>query len=86
MKRVSACKVWGTEIEQENQALKVLGGIKNIANSNQNLDEYFLSVAGMGNIIATFCDRFGISEDQMWKWEDHYQLSESKNTRLKQRL
>ena len=55
------------EIEQENQALKVLGGIKNIANSNQNLDEYFLSVAGMGNIIATFCDRFGISEDQMWK-------------------
>ena len=31
-------------IEQENRALKVLSEIKGIANSNQNLDEYFLRV------------------------------------------
>ena len=35
----------------------------------------------MGNIMTTFCDRFGISEDQACKRKDQYQLSGSKNKR-----
>ena len=63
--------------------LKTLGGIKGIANSSQNLDEYFLSAAKMSNIITAFCDRFGISEGQTYKREDHYQLSGLKNKRYR---
>ena len=58
----------------------MLGGIKGIANSSQNLDEYFLSAAEMGNIITQFCYRFGISEYKTCKREDHflYHLSGSR--------
>ena len=65
----------GHGIEQENQALKMLGGMKGIANLSQNLGEYFLSAAKKGNTITTFCDRFGISQDQICERENHYQLS-----------
>ena len=54
-------------IEQENRALKVLGGIKGIANSSECLEEYFLSAAEMSNIIADFCVKFGIAEDEARK-------------------
>ena len=54
--------------EQENRALKVLGGIKGIANSSQNLNEYFLSANKISN-ISKFRDRFCISEDQPCKWK-----------------
>ena len=69
-------------IEQENRSIKVMGGIKGIGNSSINLDEYFLSAAEMSNIIASFCNRFGISESEACKREDHYQLSGSKNSRI----
>ena len=39
----------------------------------------------MGN-ITTFCDQFGISEDQACKREDHYQLSGSKNKRIQNKV
>ena len=37
--------------EQENRALKVIGGIKDIANSEVILNEYFLTAAEIGNIV-----------------------------------
>ena len=37
--------------EQENRAVKVLGGIKGIASSQKLLDEYFLTAAEMSNIV-----------------------------------
>ena len=62
-------------IEQRNRSIKVMGGIKGISNSSINLDEYFLSTAEISNIITSFCDKFGISESEACKREDHYQLS-----------
>ena len=70
-------------IEQENRSIKVMGGIKGISNSSINLDEYFLSTAEISNIITSFCDKFGISESEACKREDHYQLSGSKNSRIR---
>ena len=69
-------------IEQENRALKVLEGIKGISNSSECLEEYFLSAAEMNNVIADFCEKFGIAKDEVWKRENHYQISGSKNCRI----
>ena len=69
-------------IEQENRALKVLGGIKGIANSYQELDEYFLTAAKIGNMIKDFCETFGINDNQNTKSDDHYQLAGSRNIRI----
>ena len=69
-------------IEQENRALKVLEGIKGISNSSECLEEYFLSAAKMNNVIADFCEKFGIAKDEVWKRENHYQISGSKNCRI----
>ena len=65
-------------IEQENRAVKVLGGIKGIANNRKALDEYFLNVSEMGNIIQDFCDVFNIQTEAP-KRTQHYQLTWSKN-------
>ena len=62
------------DIEQESRALKVLG-IKGIANSSECLEECFLSAAEMSNIIADFCQKFEIAEDEARKRGNHYQLS-----------
>ena len=66
-------------IEQENKSMKILGGIKGIANNQQALDEYFLTAGEMGNIIEDFADVFQIRDSQSHKRE-HYQLTGSKNT------
>ena len=58
-------------------------GIKGISNSSINLDEYFLLTAEISNIITSFCGKFGISESEACKREDHYQLSGSKNSRIR---
>ena len=47
-------------IEQENRAVKVLRGIKGIANSRKALDGYFLTLSEMGNIIQDFCGVFNL--------------------------
>ena len=70
-------------IEQENRSIKVMVGIKGTSNSSINLHEYFLSTAEISNIITSFCDKFGISESEACKREDHYQLSGSKNSRIR---
>ena len=48
-----------------------MGGIKGISNSSINLDEYFLSTGEISNIITPFCNKFGISESDACKREDH---------------
>ena len=68
-------------IEQENRAVKVLGGIKGIANNQKALDEYFLTVSEMGNIIEDFCEVFNIHSETP-KRTQHYQLTGSKNQRI----
>ena len=70
-------------IEQENRALKVTGGIRGIANNQQALNEYFLTTAEMGNIVESFCQTFGIEEDGSRKRDEHYQLTGSKNKRIR---
>ena len=65
-------------IEQENREVKALGGIKGVANSRKALDEYFLTVSDMENIIQDFCDVFNI-QNVAPKRTQHYQLTGSKN-------
>ena len=69
-------------IEQENRAMKVLGGIKGLANYNQAFNEYFLTASELGNIMESFCETFGTEENQSRKRDEHYQLSGSKNYRI----
>ena len=68
-------------IEQENRAVKVLGGIKGIAYNQKALDEYFLTVSEMRNIIEDFCEVFNIHSEAP-KRTQHYQLTGSKNQRI----
>ena len=72
-------------IEQEHRALKVLGGIKKIASSSEYFKEYILLTAKMSN-IADFCEKFGITDDEVRKRENHYQLSASKNSRIQDNI
>ena len=58
-----------------------MGGIKGIANNRKALDEYFLTVSEMGNIIQDFCDVFNI-QNEAPKRTQHYQLTGSKNERI----
>ena len=69
-------------IEQENRALKVIGGIKGIANSEVTLNEYFLTAVEMGNIVNNFCETCGIDENQSRKRDEHHQLTGSKNAMI----
>ena len=66
-------------IEQENRAIKVLGGITGIANNWKALHKYFLTVSEMGNIIQ--CDVFN-KQNEAPKRTQHYQLTGSKNERI----
>ena len=59
------------------------GGIRGIANNQQALNEYFLTTAEMGNIVESFCQTFGIEEDGSRKRDEHYQLTGSKNKRIR---
>ena len=68
-------------IEQENRAMKVLGGIKGIVNNEKALDQYFLIVPEMGNIVEEFSTLFN-NESAGRKWDEHYQLTGRKNTQI----
>ena len=72
-------------IEQENRAIKVLEGIKKIANNRKALDEYFLTVSEMRNIIHNFCEVFYMKKEAP-KRAQHYQLTGSKNERINDNL
>ena len=68
-------------INQENKAVKLLGGIKVIANNPKALDEYFLTVSEMGNTIEDFYKVCNI-QNEVQKRTRHYQLTVSKNQRI----
>ena len=68
-------------IEQGNRPPKVVQGIKGIANSNQTLNEYFLTAAEMRSIVVNFRETFSIG-DQGRKREKHHQLSRAKQTTI----
>ena len=67
-----------TMSQSRKTAVKLLGGIKGIANNWKALDECFLTVSEMGNIIQDFCDVFNIQNEGP-KRTQHYQLAGSKN-------
>ena len=68
-------------IEQENRAIKVLGGLTGIANNWKAPHEYFLTVSETGNIIQDFCDVFNKQNEAPKRTQD-YQLTGSKNKRI----
>ena len=79
-KKAFALQIWGTVYvnwgipwnRSRETSIEGVDGIIGIANLSQNLDEYFLSAAEMGNFNATFYDRFDISKNSTCKREDHY--------------
>ena len=69
-------------IEQENRALKVLGGIKGIANSEDVPNEYFVTAGEIGNMVEKLCETFHVAENQWRKRDEHHQLYGSKKGRI----
>ena len=67
-------------LEQQNRALRVLGGIKWIANSQTALDEFFMTAGEMSLLLDQFTDHYHLRNSRNTK--EHYQLSGSKNKRI----
>ena len=67
-------------IEHENRALKVIGGIKGIANKPSILNTYFLAHPEMKKILSEFNSIFGI--ESVEQNEEHYELTERAKIRL----
>ena len=70
-------------IKQDIRAIKVLGGIKGIANNQKVLDKYFLTASKIGNIIEEFCEDFEAHGEVPERFQ-HYQLTGSKSERIKE--
>ena len=51
-------------MEQQNRAMKVLGGIKGIANNVLALEQYFLLIPEIGGIIEEFNSLFNIERSE----------------------
>ena len=49
-------------IEDENRTMKVLGGIKFIANGIKKLRKYFIIAPEINQIIQDFCEAFDIED------------------------
>ena len=69
------------DLEQQNRVMKVLGGIKGIANSQTTLDEYFMTAVELSLPLDQFSDQYDLHNNSL-KRKQHYQLSGSKNQRL----
>ena len=67
-------------LEQQNRTLKVLGGIKGIANSQTALDGFFMAAREMSLLLDQFADHHHLRNSRNTK--EHYQLSSSKNKRI----
>ena len=67
-------------LEQQNRALKVLGGIKGIANSQTALDEFFMTAGEMSLLRDQFANHYHLRNSRNTK--EHYQLPGSKNKRI----
>ena len=61
-------------IEYENRTMKVLGGIKGIANGINKLGKYFIIAPEINQIIQGFCEAFDIA-----KRDEHQELTGNKN-------
>ena len=68
-------------LEQQNRVMKVLGGIKGIANSQTALDEYFMTAEELSLLLDQFSDQYDLRNNSL-KRKQHYQLSGSKNQRI----
>ena len=68
-------------IEHENRTMKVLGGIKGIANDINKLDKYFTIAPEINQIIQDFCEAFDI-KDYNSKRDKHLELFGDKNQRI----
>ena len=68
-------------LEQQNRAVKVLGGVKGIANSHTALAEYFMAAGELSLLLDQFSDQYDLRNNSL-KRKQHYQLSGSKNQRL----
>ena len=68
------------ELEQQNRALKVLGGIRGIANSQTALDKFFMTAEEVSLLLDQFADHYHLFNCRNTK--EHYQLSGSKNKRI----
>ena len=49
-------------LEPQNRAIKVLGGIKGIANSQTALDEYFMIAEELSLLLDQFSDQYDLSQ------------------------
>lgn len=67
-------------LEQQNRAMKVLGGIKGSANNQNALDEYFMTAGEMSLILDQFAAHYNLRDAP--NVTEHYQLTGSKNKRI----
>ena len=67
-------------MEQQKHTLKVLRGIKGIANSQTALDELFMTAGEMSLLLDEFTDNYHLRNSRNTK--EHDQLSGSKNKRI----
>ena len=68
-------------LEQQNRAMKVLGGIKGIANSRNALDEYFMTARELPLLLDQFSDQYYLRNNSL-KRKQQYELSGTKNRRI----
>ena len=67
-------------LENQNRALKVLGGIKGIANSQTALDEFFMTAGEISLLLDQSPNHYHLCNSRNTK--ENYQLSGSKNKRI----
>ena len=68
-------------IKHENRTMKVLGGIKGIANDINKLGKYFTIAQEINQIIQDFCEAFDI-KDYNARRDKHHELTGNKNQRI----
>ena len=68
-------------IEHGNQTMKILGGIKGIANGINELDKYFTIAPEINQIIQDFCEAFDI-DDYKAKKDEHHELTGNRNQHI----
>ena len=66
--------------------MKIIGGIKGIANNQRALDEFFLTAGNIGAIVEEFENIFQIRGNISGTKNRHYQLTGSKNKRISENV
>ena len=74
--------IWADHaIEHESRTMKVLGGIKSIANGINKLGKYFISAPEINQVIQDFCETLDI-EDYNGKGDGHHEFPGDKNQHI----